>query len=361
MNKTELEALRKQIDRIDDELVKLLNERAEVVRNIYRIKENSELPAFDPARERKIITRIRKLNRGPLSDQDVESIMHEIFKVYRSLFKPLTIAYFGPAGTFTHQAALHQFGEKNIYTSCRTIEYVFRQVEERNADYGVVPVENSNEGIVTHTLDMFVDSNLKIAAEIIIKIHHCLLSRESTIKKIKKVYSHPQAFAQCKRWIEENLPSAMLIETESTAYAVNLASKKPGTAAIGSSAAAILYKMKIIASNIEDYRGNVTRFLVIGRTDSLPTNDDKTSVMFSVKDRVGALHDMLVPFKKHGINLTRIESRPTKKKAWEYIFFIDFMGHKDDANVRKALKELERNCTFLKILGSYPRGNENDS
>ncbi|MCM8821255.1 MAG: prephenate dehydratase [Candidatus Omnitrophica bacterium] len=358
MNKMELDMLRKQIDRIDSELVKLLNERAEVVRNISKVKENTNLPAFDPARERKIITRIRNLNKGPLSNQDIENIMYEILKMYRSLYRPLTVAYFGPAGTFTHQAALYQFGEKNTYASCRTIEYVFRQVEKGNADYGVVPVENSNEGIVTHTLDMFVDSNLKIAAEIIIKIHHCLLSRESTIKKIKKVYSHSQALAQCKRWIEENLPSTELIETESTAYAVNLASKRKGTAAIGSAIAATLYKMRIVASNIEDYRGNVTRFLVIGRTDSRPSNDDKTSVMFSVKDRVGALHDMLVPFKKYGINLTRIESRPTKKKAWEYIFFMDFIGHRDDVNVRKALEELEKNCTFLKILGSYPKGNE---
>ncbi|MCM8764709.1 MAG: prephenate dehydratase [Candidatus Omnitrophica bacterium] len=358
MNKMELDMLRNQIDRIDNELIRLLNERAKVVRDINKVKENTDFPTFDPARESKIIARIRNLNKGPLSNQDIEDIMHEIFKIYRSLFSPLTIAYFGPAGTFTHQAALHQFGRKNIYASCRTIEYVFRQVEKGNADYGVVPVENSNEGIVTHTLDMFVDSNLKIASEIIIKIHHCLLSRESTIRKIKKVYSHSQALAQCKRWIEENLPSATLVETESTAHAVNLASKKPGTAAIGSAVAATLYRMNIVASNIEDFKGNATRFLVIGKTDSMPSNDDKTSVMFSVKDRVGALHDMLVPFKKHGINLTRIESRPTKKKAWEYIFFIDFIGHKDDVNVRKALNELEKNCIFLKILGSYPRGNE---
>ncbi|MCM8764852.1 MAG: prephenate dehydratase [Candidatus Omnitrophica bacterium] len=358
MNKMGLDMLRKQIDRIDSELVNLLNERAKVVRNIGRVKKNTNLPTFDPARERKIITRVKNLNKGPLSNQDIENIMHEILKMYRSLHRPLTVAYFGPAGTFTHQAALYQFGEKNTYASCKTIEYVFRQVEKGNADYGVVPVENSNEGIVTHTLDMFVDSNLKIAAEIIIRIHHCLLSRESNIRKIKKVYSHSQALAQCKKWIEEHIPSTELIETESTAYAVNLASKKSGTAAIGSAVAATLYKMHIIASNIEDYRGNITRFLVIGRTDSMPSNDDKTSVMFSVKDRVGALHDMLVPFKKYGINLTRIESRPTKKKAWEYIFFIDFIGHKDDVNVRKALKELEKNCTFLKILGSYPKGNE---
>ncbi len=359
MDKMNIDMLRKQIDRIDRELVKLFNERAKIVCSICEVKKNSNFPRFDPAREKKIIERIRKINTGPLSNHDIETIMHEILKIYRSLSEPLSIAYFGPAGTFTHQAALHQFGEKNIYTPCKTIEYVFRQVEKGGANYGVVPIENSSEGVVSHTLDMFVDSDLKITAEIILGVHHCLISKESRLKNIKRVYSHSQAIAQCKRWLEENLSSAELVETESTAYAVNLASKKSDSAAIGSKVAADLYKINILASNIEDHRGNVTRFLVIGKTDSQPSNEDKTSIMFSVKDRIGALHDMLVPFKKYGINLTRIESRPTKKKAWEYIFFIDFIGHKNDINVCRALKQLEKNCIFLKILGSYPKGEVN--
>lgn len=356
MNKTKLDMLREKIDLIDSEIIQLLNKRAEIVRDINEVKKNSNFPRFDPAREKIIIDKIRKINKGPLSSQDLENIMREIFKVYRSFSKPLTIAYFGPAGTFTHQAALYQFGEKNLYLPCRTIEYVFRQVEKGMADYGVVPVENSTEGMVTHTLDMFVDSDLKITAEIMLEVHHFLLSRESSLKKIKKVYSHAQAIAQCKRWIEENLSSVSIVEKESTAYAVNLAKKQSGSAAIGSEVAAKIYNMNIIASNIEDFRENVTRFLVIGKTDSAPSGDDKTSIMFSVKDRVGALHDMLVPFKKYGINLTRIESRPTKKKAWEYLFFIDFTGHITDSAVCKALRELEKGCIFLKILGSYPKG-----
>lgn len=355
MKKITLELLRKQIDNIDRKLIELLNERAKIVKNINDIKKNSNLPSFDPAREKKIVDRLQKLNKGPLSNKDMETIMREIFKVYRSFSKPLTIAYFGPAGTFTHQAALYQFGEKNVYIPCKTIEYVFREVEKEKADYGVVPVENSSEGIVTHTLDMFIDSDLKITAEIILDIHHFLLSKEKRIDNIKKIYSHSQALGQCQKWLKENLPDVALIETESTAFAVGLAQKQPYSAAIGSEIAAEIYKMNILASNIEDFRENVTRFLVIGKTYSMPSGDDKTSIMFSVKDRVGALHDMLVPFKKHGINLTRIESRPTKKKAWEYIFFVDFIGHKDDIHVCKALKNLEKDCILLKILGSYPR------
>ncbi|MCM8758906.1 MAG: prephenate dehydratase [Candidatus Omnitrophica bacterium] len=359
MNNKKIDLLRKKIDLIDREFIRLLNERAKIVKEINEVKRDSNFPRFDPAREKIIIDRIKRINNGPLSNQDLETIMREIFKVYRSFVKPLTIAYFGPAGTFTHQAALHQFGEKNVYCPCKTIEYVFRQVEKDKADYGVVPVENSTEGMVTHTLDMFVDSDLKITAEIILGVHHFLLSRENTLEKIKKVYSHSQALAQCKRWIEENLPSVLIVETESTAYAVYLAKRQPNSAAIGSKVAATIYKMNILASNIEDFRENVTRFLVIGKADSPPSGDDKTSIMFSVKDRVGALHDMLVPFKKFGINLTRIESRPTKRKAWEYLFFIDFSGHVTDPNVCKALKELEKSCIFLKILGSYPRGDTN--
>ncbi|HOK79299.1 MAG TPA: prephenate dehydratase [bacterium] len=354
--KITLDHLRKQIDEIDRKLINLLNERAKVVQMVAEVKKHNNLPGFDPSREKKIIDNLQRINSGPLSNKDIESIMREIFKVYRSLGRSLTIAYFGPAGTFTHQASLFQFGDKNHHVSCRTIESVFREVEKGRADYGVVPIENSNEGVVTHTLDMFVDSDLKITAEIILEIHHFLLSREKKLAKIKKVYSHTQALGQCQRWLEENLSGALQVETESTAHAVRLAQKEPFSAAIGSEAAAEIYKMNILASNIEDFRGNATRFLVIGTNYSQPSGDDKTSIMFSIKDRVGALHDMLVPFKKYNINLTRIESRPTKKKAWEYIFFVDFEGHKDDTNVRKALALLEKNCVFLKILGSYPKG-----
>jgi len=354
--KITLEHLRKQIDEIDRNLMTLLNERARIVQQVAEVKKNNNLSGFDPSREKRIIDNLQRINSGPLSNRDVESIMREIFRIYRSFGRPLTIAYFGPAGTFTHQASLFQFGDKNVYVSCRTIESVFREVEKGRADYGVVPVENSNEGVVTHTLDMFIDSDLKITSEIILEIHHFLLSREKKLTKIKKVYSHVQALGQCQRWLEENLSGAVQVEAESTAHAVRLARKETFSAAIGSEVAAKIYKMNILASNIEDFRENATRFLVIGTSYAQPSGDDKTSIMFSIKDRVGALHDMLVPFKKYNINLTRIESRPTKKKAWEYVFFVDFKGHKDESNVCKALTLLEKNCVFLKILGSYPKG-----
>ncbi len=356
MRKNNLDDLRTEIDQLDRKLIQLLNQRARIVEQINEVKKNFRLPKFDPTREKKIIEKLQEVNSGPLSKQDIEIIMNAIFKVCRSFGRPLRIAYFGPAGTFTHQASLHQFGEKNDYVPCRTIEDVFREVEKNRADYGVVPVENSTEGVVTHTLDMFIDCELIITAEIILEIHHFLLSRETRLDRIKKVYSHAQAFAQCQRWLEDNIRNVSLIETESTAYAVDLARRESCSAAIGSEVAAEIYGMNILASNIEDFKENITRFLVIGANEAKPSGDDKTSIMFSIKDRVGALHDMLVPFKKYNINLTRIESRPTKKKAWEYIFFVDFLGHKDDRDVKTALRMLEKNCVFLKILGSYPRG-----
>ncbi|MCS7180812.1 MAG: prephenate dehydratase, partial [bacterium] len=221
--------------------------------------------------------------------------------------------------------------------------------------YGVVPIENSIEGVVTHTLDVFIESDLKITSEIILEIHHFLLSKEKAISDIKKVYSHPQAIAQCRNWIGQNLPNAEIFETESTTSAVKKVIKEKNSAAIASEIAAEMYNLNILAERIEDFRENVTRFLVIGKDFTEKTGNDKTSILFSIKDKVGALHDILAPFKKENINLTRIESRPSKKKAWEYVFFVDFNGHKDEPNVKKALGKIKKSTIFLKILGSYPK------
>ncbi len=351
-----LASLRKDVDRLDRELLALLNERARVVKQVSAEKGRTGLPLFDPTREKRVVEKLQKLNRGPLASTDVALVMDAIFKVYRSLDKPLQIAHFGPAGTFAHQAALRQFGERNVYLPCKTVEYVFREVEKASADYGVVPIENSNEGIVSHTLDMFVNSDLSINAEIILEIHHYLLSREKSLSRVSKVYSHYQPLGQCRKWLEEHLMSATLVEAESTAEAVQKSKTTGGSAAIGAAIAARIYGMNILAEKIEDFRENVTRFLVIGRGAPQKSGRDKTSILFSVKDRIGALHDMLVPFKKDNINLTRIESRPTKRKAWEYVFFVDLLGHRDDEKVRRALRELEKQCSYLKILGSYPIG-----
>jgi chorismate mutase/prephenate dehydratase len=265
------------------------------------------------------------------------------------------VAYFGPEATFTHQAALKNFGPEAEYVPVKSIADVFTEVEKNRADYGVVPIENSTEGIVSHTLDMFIDSDTVICAEISMQIEQCLLSRTGNMKDVKLVVSHVQPIAQCRNWLEENLPGIPVKEMVSTSHAAKHALDNRSVAAIASYAAAKLYHLEVIARSIEDSRENYTRFLVIGRDQSKRSGHDKTSMMFSIKDRVGGLHDMLMAFKKNGINLTKIESRPTKKKAWQYIFFVDFIGHISEKKVQKALEELKDNCPFVKILGSYPR------
>lgn len=354
-----LDDIRKKIDTIDKTILELLNTRARQVREVAEVKNMKKLPTFDPSRERKIIDDLAAKNKGPLTKEDIELIMGTVFKIYRGMFRPVHIAYFGLEGTFTHQAALKKFGEKSEYLHCKTIDNVFREVEKGRADYGVVPVENSTEGVITHTLDMFVESSLKITSEILLDIHHYLLSKEISLSKIKKVFSHPQPIAQCWTWLMDNLPEAKIVETESTTEAAKRVRMEKNAAAIGSQAAAEIYKLGILAEKIEDYNENITRFLVIGNSFSNKTGQDKTSILLSIKDKVGALHDILLPFRENRVNLTRIESRPSKKKAWDYIFFFDFIGHKDDARVKKTLFKLEKESAFLKILGSYPIGGKN--
>ncbi len=354
-----LNDIRKKIDDIDRTVLDLLNLRAKKVREIAEVKNLHNLPPFDPSRERKIIDDLSSKNRGPLTGEDIELIMGTLFKIYRGMVRPMHIAYFGLEGTFAHQAALKKFGEKSEYLHCKTIDNVFREVEKGRADYGVVPVENSTEGVVTHTLDMFVESNLKITSEILLDIHHYLLSRETSLSKVRKIFSHPQAIAQCWNWIMDNIPDVKIIETESTAAAAKKVKAEKNAAAIGSLTASSIYDIGVLAEKIEDYSENITRFLVIGTSFTGKTGQDKTSILLSIKDKVGALHDILLPFRENRINLTRIESRPSKKKAWDYIFFFDFIGHKDDAPVKKALSRLEKESAFLKILGSYPTGGKN--
>jgi chorismate mutase/prephenate dehydratase len=350
-----IDELRRKIDEIDEKLIELLNKRAEIVKEVIEIKEKEKKSIFDPSREKKIVERLINKNKGILKPEDLKIIMESIFKIYRGMFREIKVAYLGPEGTFTHLAAMKKFGEKAKYIPVKTIDEVFREVEKKRVDYGVVPVENSIEGIVTHTLDVFLESDLKIISEISLEIHHYLLSKENSIDKIKKIYSHPQAIAQCRNWIGENLPEAEIFETESTISAVKKVMKEKNAAAIASEIASSMYNLNIIAERIEDFRENITRFLVIGSEFAEKTGNDKTSILFSIKDRVGALHDILSYFKEENINLTKIESRPSKKKAWEYVFFVDFIGHKDDINVKRALNNVEKVSVFLKILGSYPR------
>ena len=349
-----LKVLRKAIDSIDSKILKLLNKRANFTLEIGKIKSRAKESIYVPDRESEVYKRLADYNKGPLSNKALEAIYREVMSSALSLEKPLTIAYLGPEFTFTHLASMKKFGSSIDYSSCNTITSVFDEVEKGRADYGVVPIENSVEGAVNHTLDMFIDSDLKICSEIYLDISHSLLSKETDRRKIKKVYSKDQVFGQCRLWLEEHLPNVALVEVSSTAKAALMASQEKGAACIASDLAAEKYGLKILNRSIEDNAHNVTRFLVIGRTEAKQTGKDKTSIMFSLKDRVGALHDILVPFKHHGINLTKIESRPSKVKAWKYYFFVDMEGHHLDAKVSKAILALKKSTTYLKILGSYP-------
>jgi chorismate mutase/prephenate dehydratase len=346
--------LRKQIDKIDARVVGLLNERARLVIEIGKKKEKKEKNFYVPSREEEIYQNASRANCGPLSEKAIHGIFREILSASRSLEASLRIAYFGPEATFTHMAARSKFGSQAEFIPAETIPQVFEEVARNGADYGVVPVENSTEGVVTHTLDMFVDSDLKICAEISLGVHLYLLSKTGKKEDIRRVISHPQPIAQCRNWLASALPNVRIQEVASTAKAAQLARSYPDAAAIASELAREFYDLKTVANRIEDSSTNITRFLVIGNSQGKRTGEDKTSVLFSVKDEVGILQRMLAPFARNRVNLTKIESRPVKTRPWEYVFFLDMNGHQRDPKVDRALKELRRRCDFLKVLGSYP-------
>jgi len=356
MNSKKLTDLRKEIDRIDSRIIKLINERGSTTYDIGEMKRKKKRPIYSPDRESQIYSMIEKKNKGPLPEKSVKAIYREIMSACLFLQYPLRVAYLGPEFTFTHQASQKKFGRSVNYISCGDISDVFREVEKGNADYGVVPIENSTEGAVNYTLDVLVDSPLLIYSEVYYTIHHSVLSKKGDRRSLKTIYSNPQVFGQCRNWLEKNLPAAKLCDTQSTAKAAEIAAKHDNTACIASESAAEKYKLKVIARRIEDSAVNVTRFLVIGKHMSKISGKDKTSVVFSVKDKPGILHDMLNSFKRNGINLTKIESRPSKKRLWKYYFFIDMEGHSETPKIKKALRELKKKCHFLKILGSYPKG-----
>jgi chorismate mutase/prephenate dehydratase len=356
MSEKKLNYLRQNIDRIDSRIVDLINERGKVSHAIGEIKKKNSQPFYSPDREHQIYDRVVKKNKGPVRDDSVKAIYREIMSACLSLEKPLTVAFLGPELTFTHQASLKKFGSSVKYLSCDSISEVFTEVERGNADYGVVPIENSTEGAINHTLDMFTDSPLLICSEVYYGIRHSLLSKSGNMKGIDKVYSNPQVFGQCRSWIEKNIPQAKLREASSTAKAAEIASHHLDSACIASEIAAAKYGLKVLARSIQDSATNITRFLVIGQEESKISGRDKTSLMFSVKDKPGILHDTLSSFKQNGINLTKIESRPSKKKAWKYYFFVDMEGHQANPKIKKSLRELSKKCSFLKVLGSYPRG-----
>ncbi|MCX7910567.1 MAG: prephenate dehydratase [Endomicrobia bacterium] len=350
-----IEKLREKINQIDNKLLKLLNERAKIAKKIGFIKINKGYSIYSPEREKEILERIIRLNKGPLDSSDIKEVFSAIIQVCRYQQKKFYISYLGPEGTFTHLAAIKVFGNKNYYISKETINDVFYSVEKNETEFGVVPVENTTEGIVSHTLDMFLECDLYICGEVNMKISHCLVSKEKSLAEIKYLYSHPQALAQCKNFINTKLHEVKIYEVSSTAEAAKIASNKKNSAAISAEISARLYNLKILAKNIQDLENNYTRFIVIGKHKIPNSGKDKTSIMFSLKDRVGVLHDALAPFKKYGINLTKIESRPSRQRPWEYVFFVDFLGHIEDKKVKKAIKELEKLCVYYKFLGSYPK------
>lgn len=354
-NTPTIEELRAKIDDVDDRILQLLNERSEVVLEVGRLKSGKNMEFHVPGRERQIYERLLKANPGPFPNDALKNIYREIISACLSLESPMRVAFLGPKATFSHLATMQQFGLSAELVPLKSIPAVFEEVEKGKALYGVVPVENSTEGVVSHTLDMFVDSNLQITAEIMLEVHHDLLSRTGRLEDIKKVYSHAQPIAQCRQWLEENLPGVPLVDVASTAVAAQIVSDDYTSAAVAGELAASLYDLKVVRSRIEDQVNNFTRFLVISRKGCERSGNDKTSVLFSVKDEPGILCRMLEPFAKRGINLSKIESRPYKQKAWEYIFFLDLFGHISDPDVAQALTELKGCCQFLKVLGSFPR------
>ncbi len=351
-----LGGLRKEIDRVDEEIISLLIRRQAAARAIGRIKMEQGMEVFDPAREREVLRKLISLSNGNLSAEHTENIFREIISASRSVQQLLNVAFLGPAGAFTHEAALTLFGRSACFQPMESIEGVFSMVEKDLCRQGIVPIENSCEGSVHTTMDLFFRYDLKVCGEVFLRIRHHLLSSGQNREEIKIVYSHPMAIAQCRSWIMANLPGVSIKELESTSAAAQRASMEKGAAAIGSRLAAHVYNLNRVAENIEDNPDNVTRFLCIGKTDAPPTGKDKTSMLFFLNHKPGALHRALGALAENGINVSRIESRPAKMKKWEYLFFIDMEGHYLDEPLSKAIPDFEKQCVFVKRLGSYPAG-----
>ena len=347
-----LQPHREAIDTIDAQILTLLNQRAEHARTIGQLKGTGAV--YRPEREAQVLSRIRGLNQGPLSDTAVSRLFREVMSECLALEKPLNICYLGPEGTFTHLAAMKHFGHATNLQPCTTIDEAFRTVEAGHADYLVAPVENSTEGAIGRTLDLLVTTPLKACGEVVFPIHHHLLSLSSDKNHIQKVYAHAQALAQCHEWLNQNLPNAKRQPVSSNAQGAVLASEDKHSAAIASSAAAERYGLNKVASNIEDIANNTTRFLVLGRQETGLSGKDKTSLIAGAKNVAGSVHQLLQPFADFGVSMTKLESRPQRGNLWEYVFFIDIEGHQLDPNVSTALNALKEKASFLKIIGSYP-------
>jgi len=365
----QLHEVRERIDSIDMDLMRLISERARCAQEVGRIKnalagtagalpvlspEEGPVQYYRPEREAAILRRIKEKNPGPLDGEEVARLFREIMSACLALEQPMRAAYLGPAGTFTQAAALKQFGHSVHTIAMATIGEIFREVEAGSCDYGVVPVENSTEGVISHTLDMFLASPLLITGEVSLRIHHHLMSREADTTTIGTLYSHQQSLAQCRGWLDRNLPQAQRVAVGSNAEAARLASLEAGSAAVAGLPAAEIYGLTVLEQSIEDEPGNTTRFLVIGPKDAPSSGQDKTSLLISCRNASGGLHALLSPLAEHGIDMTRIESRPSRRGIWDYVFFIDIIGHRADPKVAEALEHLKQASLLFKVLGSYP-------
>ena len=351
-----LAGVRADIDRIDSELLKLLNERARCAQRVGEIKAEHGAAGhiYRPEREAQVLRRLQDANPGPLPGENITFFFREVMSACLSLEEPLGISFLGPLGSFTGSAETKHFGHAARLLPQASIDDVFREVESGHAHYAVVPVENSTEGAVGRTMDLLLGTQLKICGEVVLRIHQNLLSNESDLGKITKVYSHAQSLAQCHEWLNHHLPGVPRISVASNSLAAQMAAEEPGVAAIAGVAAAERFKLPKLVENIEDEPNNTTRFLVLGKHDAGPSGRDKTSLVMSAPNRTGSLHELLLPFSQSGVSMSRLESRPARNALWEYVFYVDVEGHRDEPAVKAALDELARHAAYLKILGSYP-------
>ncbi|NNM79107.1 MAG: prephenate dehydratase [Gallionella sp.] len=350
-----LKQCRDQIDHIDNRMLQLLNQRAALAQQIGHLKDNGVV--LRPEREAQVLQRLQANNPGPLSDDAIVALFTEVMSQCRALEAPLTVAYLGPAGTFSELATLTRFGSAVQGQPCATIDEVFRSVETGSVHYGMVPVENSTEGAIGRTLDLLLQGSLQVCGEMMLPIHQCLLAQNCELGAVKTVYSHPQSLGQCQGWLNVHLPHAVRVPASSNAEAARLAAENPHSAAIAGRQAAAHFGLTVCVENIEDLAQNTTRFLVLGKQQVSPSGKDKTSLVLSAPNRPGAVHELLAPLARHGVSMTKLESRPARSGLWEYVFYVDIDGHQADEKVASALAELRHIAAFLKVLGSYPVAN----
>jgi chorismate mutase/prephenate dehydratase len=357
MSDQELKKIRERIDALDKEIQSLISERAQCAQKVAEVKlrDGNNALFYRPEREAQVLRAVKERNSGPLKEDEMARLFREIMASCLALEQPLTVAYLGPDGTYTHAAAQKHFGGAMQGMPVTQIDEVFRVVEAGQADFGLVPIENSTEGVISYTLDMLLHSSLVICGEVELPIHHNLITHAEELQSISKVYSHQQSLAQCRGWLYKNLPGVETIAVSSNSSAVQRLQHEPEAAAIAGAMAAQIYNVPVLYSNIEDQPNNTTRFIVLGKHNVPPSGEDKTSLLVMLHNKPGALHELLTPFAERGISMSKIESRPAQSSGvWEYVFFIDVLGHREDSNIKEALQDLEHKSAMLKVLGSYP-------